>query len=376
MTVAVVTPWYPEPDRPWEGTFIANPCHALRKLGVRMRVFKLTGRPPAVRVNEIDPDTGRAIAPSGILIRSSRHLASVINSGWLWSESCDVVLVEEVWTSILLRKARTPPQVVVLHGRQPMTTSGARTDPIRRSIIAASLRRASALIAVGAGILEDLPPDLRQVCTVVPNGVLLDAFPRRAVSASERVRAADFPRLVTVGNVDSNKNQETVLRAFASIRDTWPTASWSVVGDGPERRRLEGLRDQLGHHDRIRFTGRAAPAQVAAILNRSDLFVMPSRIESFGCAYLEAMAVGVPTIVPRSAGLAALIDDDRYLHDPDNGAEIVAKANAILSSPTQYEQAVAFGLALAERWTWQAHAESLADVLRKSVAVREAVPTP
>ncbi|WP_341720189.1 glycosyltransferase family 4 protein [Micromonospora sp. FIMYZ51] len=372
MTVAVLTPWYPDADHPWDGTFIANQCEALRASGVRVRVFKVNRRGPVFTVHEIDPDTRTVVASSSSRFFGSRHFAALLDGGRLWSGSCDAVLAEGPWMSTLLRRVNTP-VVVVLHGRQPMTSSGARTDPIRRRIIAASLARAAALVAVGAGVREDLPPELRRACTVIPNGVPLDAFPRRAVSASARASAADFPRFVSVGNVGANKNQETVLRAFTAVRETWPAASWWVVGDGPERQRLARLRDQLGHHDRIHFTGRLAPAEVAEILRQSDLFVLPSRVEAFGCVYLEAMAVGVPTIMPRSAGIAALVDDDRYLHDADDGQEILAKATAILSSPAQYEQAVAYGRALADRCTWQAHAEALADVLRRSVTERAAV---
>ncbi|GAA0370571.1 hypothetical protein GCM10009541_11360 [Micromonospora gifhornensis] len=375
LTVAVFTPWYPEPERPWDGTFVANQCDALRDLGVRIRVFKLTRDGLTARMHEIDPADRTAVPHTRRRILGAHHLASLVHRGRLWSEPVDAVLAEGVWASSLLRRV-VAPMVVVLHGRAPMTASGARTDPVRRRIIAGSLRRAQALVAVGPDIVDDLPPELRAGCHVVPNGVLLDAFAPRGGSTFERLNADDFPRFVTVGNVDTNKNQETLLRAFAAIRDRWPAASWWVVGDGPERHRLEGLRDQLGHGDRIHFTGRIAPDEVAKVLGESDLFVLPSRTEAFGCVYLEAMAVGVPTLVSRSAGLAALVDDDRYLHDPDDSRQLLAKADAILSTPAQYEQAVAFGHALAEGCTWQAHAESLVDVLTHSVLNKKAVTAP
>lgn len=373
MNVVVVTPWYPGADRPWEGTFIRNKVEALRDLGIGIRIVKLTSRPPYAVGYEIDPATQAATSKRRVVL-GSRHLASLVRRQVLPTGPGDVVIAESAWTITMLRAAKLP-VVGVLHGREPMTFSGSRTDPLSRRVIAASLRRCDALVAVGPPVLADLPEDLRRHTTVIPNGVALDAFPARTLAVIDRMAAADFPHLVSVGNVTTNKNQETVLHAFRELRRTWPHASWTVVGDGPQRATLQRRCAEWGLSEHVRFTGRIAPTDVSAILRTADLFLLPSILESYGCAYVEAMAVGVPTLMPRGSGVAAYAGDARYLHDPTSVREIVAKAQHILSSPAQYAEAVAFGQRLAREHTWHANAASFVQVLESCLSRKEAVTT-
>jgi glycosyltransferase involved in cell wall biosynthesis len=293
----------------------------------------------------------------------------MIRGSRLWAGPCDIILAEGHWVPTLVRAASLP-MVGILHGLDPMTLSGARNDPVRKAIIARSLRRMDELVAVGIPVLHGLPPDLRHRTTVITNGVQLDQYPRRHVSAAQRTMADDFPRFVTVGHVIPDKNHEVLLREFPKVREIWPRAQWTIIGDGTQRRRLERLRDDLGLHDAIRFVGPQSPTEVAATLAGSDLFVLPTLREAFGCVFLEAMAVGVPTLIPRSAGASFLVNDERYLHDPTDAGEIIRKARAILATPAAYEHAVEHGLRIAERSTWSEHAERLLKVLESSISRR------
>jgi glycosyltransferase involved in cell wall biosynthesis len=360
LRVSAFTPWYPDAEAPWQGTFVRHKLEALHHLGVDVRVLKLRRGRAGFRVHEVDLDGRRTPRPARVGLGAA-HLAALVRRRQLWDEPCDVVLAEGVWATTLLRAVPLP-LLGVLHGADPMTLSGARRDPVRRALTARALRRTDGLVAVGAPVMRGLPPDLRGRTTVIENGVPPGVFPRRRVPAGARFAAPDFPHLVTVGNVDTHKNQELLLRGFPAIRRVWPRARWTVVGDGPDRRRLQALRDRTGLTDAVRFTGRLPPAEVAAVLAGCDLFVLPSLREAFGCAYLEAMAVGVPTLVSRRAGLAALVDDERLV-DPTDLGDIIGRARAVLGSEAGYSSAVAAGHAVAERCSWTAHAERLSDVL-------------
>jgi glycosyltransferase involved in cell wall biosynthesis len=85
----------------------------------------------------------------------------------------------------------------------------------------------------------------------------------------------------------------------------------AIVGDGPLRDGVERLarRMDLGHC--IRVTGRLAPARVLDELARSDVYVAPATLESFGLAALEARGVGLPVVGRQGTGLADFIDDGR-----------------------------------------------------------------
>ncbi len=80
-----------------------------------------------------------------------------------------------------------------------------------------------------------------------------------------------------------------------------------LVGDGPDRSAAEWLAHDLGINDKIHFLGKQE--RVNELLPLADLMLMPSQLESFGLAALEAMACRVPTIATRVGGVPELIDD-------------------------------------------------------------------
>jgi N-acetyl-alpha-D-glucosaminyl L-malate synthase BshA len=80
-----------------------------------------------------------------------------------------------------------------------------------------------------------------------------------------------------------------------------------LVGDGPDRSAAEWLAHDLKIHDRVHFMGKQE--RVNELLPLADLMVMPSELESFGLAALEAMACKVPSIATRVGGVPELIDD-------------------------------------------------------------------
>ncbi|GAC1433972.1 MAG: hypothetical protein NVSMB51_00020 [Solirubrobacteraceae bacterium] len=104
--------------------------------------------------------------------------------------------------------------------------------------------------------------------------------------------AATAPTVATLAHLVARKRHEVVLRAIAGI----PGARYLVIGDGPERPRLEALADELGIAQRVEFAGQLAPG-AALVRGRSAwVHAMPSTEEAFGVAYVEAMAAGIPCI--------------------------------------------------------------------------------
>jgi glycosyltransferase involved in cell wall biosynthesis len=361
VALTVVTPWFPSPEAPWSGTFIGAQVAALRQFPVDVRVLRLRTRRGVSDLTELDAD-GRPLPGKRRRGMGARWAAGAFAELAADGTAPDVILAEGVGTITLLRRV-SPPVVGVLHGPNPLTQAGARPDPLHRRVVAGALARTAALVAVGVPVLFDLPTALRDRTTVVPNGVDTDFFTRRTLDPGTRVEAPDFPRLISVGNVDGNKNQALVARSLDRLRRRWPGLSWTVVGDGPGRAGLAELVERLGHADVVRLTGRLAPTDVLAELAAADLFVLPSRRDAFGCAYLEAMAVGVPTLVPRSAGASLAVRDPRHLHDPTDPAELLDKAAGLLGSAGSYADAVAVGWATTETLSWEAHGQQLWHVL-------------
>jgi glycosyltransferase involved in cell wall biosynthesis len=97
---------------------------------------------------------------------------------------------------------------------------------------------------------------------------------------------------VTVARLVAWKNIDLVIRALAELRKD--DAYLIVVGGGPELENLQRLAVECGVTERTRFTGQIA--EPAPYYAASDVFVLPSQIESFGNVYAEAMLMGLPCI--------------------------------------------------------------------------------
>ncbi len=105
--------------------------------------------------------------------------------------------------------------------------------------------------------------------------------------------------VATTGNLRAWKRVDLLLQAVALVDA--PDVHCYIIGDGPDRERLEGITDELALRDRVRFVGKKA--DVADYLQAMDAFVLASGPEeAFGNSAIEAMAVGLPTIIFADGG--------------------------------------------------------------------------
>ena len=119
--------------------------------------------------------------------------------------------------------------------------------------------------------------------------------------------AAPEERLVVhLSNFRRVKRVDDVVEVFARVAKAMP-ARLMLIGDGPDRSLAEHLAMKHGIQDRIHFMGKQDSVQ--DLLPLADLMLMPSSMESFGLAALEAMACGVPCIATRVGGVPELVDD-------------------------------------------------------------------
>ncbi len=112
-----------------------------------------------------------------------------------------------------------------------------------------------------------------------------------------------------------------------------------LIGDGPDRSAAEHLALRHGVQDRIHFLGKQD--NVNELLPLADLLLMPSQMESFGLAALEAMACSVPAIATRVGGVPELIDDNvNGLLFPIGDVDAMAQAAIALLKDTDRLQAM------------------------------------
>jgi glycosyltransferase involved in cell wall biosynthesis len=107
---------------------------------------------------------------------------------------------------------------------------------------------------------------------------------------------------VVVARLTAQKRLGLVLDAIAALRADGLSLRTTIVGDGPERARLEARRDELGLGDLVRFAGALPFAGVLEHLMTADVSVLPALHEGFGLSAVEALMAGVPTVACEDGG--------------------------------------------------------------------------
>jgi glycosyltransferase involved in cell wall biosynthesis len=116
--------------------------------------------------------------------------------------------------------------------------------------------------------------------------------------------------IITVSSLIERKKIDTNLKALAKLKDRidW---TYTIIGDGPLRPRLEALTAQLDIRERVRFKGVMPRRQVIKYMKQSHIFLLVSYLETFGLVYLEAMACGNIVIGSRGEGIDGIIQHEK-----------------------------------------------------------------
>jgi L-malate glycosyltransferase len=141
------------------------------------------------------------------------------------------------------------------------------------------------------------------------------------------------PRLIHLSNFRPVKRVLDCVRILAEVRRSVDAELW-MVGDGPDRGAAERLAHDLGLIGHIRFLGKRN--DVPELLRQADVLLMPSEMESFGLAALEAMASGVVPIGTRVGGVPELIEDGvtGFLGKTGDVDSMAAQAISVLENPS------------------------------------------
>lgn len=115
--------------------------------------------------------------------------------------------------------------------------------------------------------------------------------------------------LVTVGRLIPRKALQDLIRVLHTLQN--PNIKLIVIGDGPEKTRLEELAKSLNVSDRIFFFGYVSDENKFQLLNVSDIYVSSSQHEGFGIVFLEAMASGLPVVCYDNGGQADFLIDQK-----------------------------------------------------------------
>ncbi len=192
------------------------------------------------------------------------------------------------------------PIVTTLHGTD-ITLVG--SHPFYKPAVTFSINKSDAVTAVSQSLKEDTLRlfDIKNNIHVVPNFIDLNKYNHGFTDCQRGMMATDDEKIIThISNLREVKRVQDVVAVFYNIQKAMP-AKLMLVGEGPEREKIEYRCQELGILDKVVFFGKSN--EIDKILCFSDLFLLPSKTESFGLAALEAMASGVPVISSNTGGI-------------------------------------------------------------------------
>lgn len=200
---------------------------------------------------------------------------------------------------------------------------------------------------------------------------------RRDAAALRRRLALPERYLLASSRFIPKKNLPRLLEAYRMYRRQTGERALDLVllGDGPERARVERLRDALGLGDSLSLPGFRQYGELPAFYGLARAFVLSSTAEQWGLVVNEAMAAGIPVLVSHACGAAELVREGvtGYRFDPESVADIARAMARITADEPRLEEMGAAAAAAAERVSPDAFAAGLAAALeigRRHAAAR------
>jgi glycosyltransferase involved in cell wall biosynthesis len=199
---------------------------------------------------------------------------------------------------------------------------GRKSEAARFVICASYFLRAQAMRAVS--------PEHWHKISVVRCALNLADIPQPSRSRSVRP-----VRMICVSRLSPEKGIEGLLEAFATVRARQVDAVLTIVGDGPELARVRDCIRVRHLADHVALLGALGEEEALLQIASSDVLVLASFMEGLPIVLMEAMALGVPVIAPRLAGIPELVTDeqDGLLFRPSDWDDLAQKMTRLLIDP-------------------------------------------
>ncbi len=195
-----------------------------------------------------------------------------------------------------------------------------------------------------------------QKVLAIPHGFDLDAW--NALLLAAPPRTDHRPTILAVAKLYPRKGIDTLLRAVARVRSSVRGLQARIVGGGVDAPRLRSLARELDLGDAVAFFGDVADrAAIARHFREADLFCLPSRHETFGFVFLEAMAAGLPVVAADAAAAPEVLRDVGLLVPPDDPETLASAIEGLFADPQARARRGALGVARAAGFSWKTTAD-------------------
>lgn len=352
MTIGYLVSQYPAPSH----TFIRREVSALRAAGVPIATYSIQ-RPPAGLTGELD----RAAAESTFVVLGASpaayagaHLTAIVTRPLRYLSTLALAwrhrvpgLRAALWSlfhfaeSVLLARRLQRDGVTHLHNHfaNSGATVGLLASHFARLPWSLTLHGISEFDYPAGLLLADKIGRARFVACVSRFGMaqamrltapaLWDRFalvrcgidPATLPTPASR-EPGDVLRLIAVGRLSPEKGQAGLIEALGLLRERGVAVTLTLVGDGPEEAMLRAAVAAAGLGEVVTFAGRLDERATLAAIARADLLILSSFMEGLPVVLMEAMALGVPVVATRVAGIPELVRDGEtgLLFDPADWA--------------------------------------------------------
>lgn len=229
-----------------------------------------------------------------------RYRPDVIHAHWLIPQGFVAALV-----SMCLRWK--VPFLVTSHGTDLWSFNGSVFKFIKGWVA----RRASVVAVVSNAMKKELANQVGEVGNVVvaPMGVDLENCFRPTTN-----ELGSRCQIISVGRLVETKGVEYLIRALPELVQRFPRSSVLIVGDGPDKTRLQGIAKKLGVLDHCEFAGKISHNELPNLYRSSSVFVAPFLQEGLGLVCIEALGCGCPVVASDIPALADIIEHSENIH--------------------------------------------------------------
>ena len=225
--------------------------------------------------------------------------------------------------------------------------------------------------ALGGGLRDH---GLKRELRIMANPVNVEFFvPAANIAKKTQLKkhfGAGRRSLVYMGRISYEKDIDQALAAFATASRKLPDLTFMIVGDGPERKKLEALAKKLGVGGKVIFTGMLHREDLRDALQANDAFVTASRSENMPVSVIEAMACGLPVASVKAKGIPEIVrhGENGLLVMPDRPDKLGTAIVRLFSSPADLRKKSRASRKLAEQYSRKNITKAMVGLYEKIIA--------